>query len=226
MIVNMIYNGELTLPASAEKTKDGYYCLEENGRAWRVKRYAAYFYVENVEIEALQHNFGRYEIRLTGYPTGSTYEIVGEAHPHVNRRSACWGDLYRIAHVFLGENDIENFSGIVERLLRSYDPRSPYEGWWSEIHTCVACEGRINGSEHFYRCGQCGECLCRACVYHCLADLWWCEDCLPCRSTMCHRKRGCVKHIDWRPARVDRPNELGTEPPSPAGTIVQDELPF
>lgn len=168
-IVNLVYQGVVS-PTQRAGRKDGLYGpIDEGDRKWYVARGKAVCYIDDIVVPDLNnHNFGRYKITFKRYGTGmSNYSISGADHPHVYKGHACWGDLNALASTFLKTNDIENFVGIAETLLKSYNPANPYAGWWTTRWECAVCESNFFGTEGLLRCWNCGDAICGFCAIKC-----------------------------------------------------------
>jgi len=200
-LVNLIYRGQFS-PPEPPRRKDGFYRLEKG--EFLVKDGTVKIYHKDVVVENLgNHNFGNYTVTMTRYDFGSSYAIRGAKHPHVLGSRACWGDLHKIAHQFLLDNDAEQFAGISRALLETYFPGSEYGGWWSRQVRCGGCS--IALADHHDSCRFCGVPLCSVCEIRCDAGHVWCKDhfgahdmCRTCRLTCGHaqgRRRESLPNV-------------------------------
>ena len=103
-------------------------------------------------------------------------------HPHVRDRSVCLGDATTSIQTALQQGRIADAFRLVERVLLTYNPASPYRllREWSDI-ACEDCGERV-GSDEIASCSNCGNEVCGGCE----------QVCDGCESTFCSR---CVIRI-------------------------------
>lgn len=171
---------------------------------------------ENTEIQ-----FGSFRIDLnTDNPMGdiiisSIDEIVsyqGHVHPHVDNSVLCEGDGIDLLREALSRGRIEDYFGIVESILRTYNDDSAYTklGEWYESDEdtfyCESCEtNRPNDMSQYCNyceregcfnclegssCSDCGEWKCDKCLVRCnecsnSTCQECCYSCVGCGDSLC-----------------------------------------
>ncbi|WP_278471814.1 hypothetical protein [Gimesia maris] len=126
--------------------------------------------------------------------------ITDEAvtHPHVQSDNVCEGDARVPIKRALEQGRLLDFFVLVSRLLRTYNPESPYvalSDWHSaECHEC----GDVVTTEEQTHCTNCENRLCRQCANRCVdCDSSYCHDCVTrceiCRDDCCE---SCLKECE------------------------------
>jgi len=111
-------------------------------------------------------------------------------HPHVSDDRLCTGDAFASITSSLLSGRICDFFLIVQRVLNTYNPDSPYvklEDWEGE--GCSDC-GYTIGEDSRYWCEECEQNFCAECISGCLCcDTSICCDCLTscpvCEESVC-----------------------------------------
>lgn len=99
-------------------------------------------------------------------------------HPHVSCERLCEGDGYVSIARSLEQGRLFDFFSIIENILHTYNPDSPYVSLadWSGV-PCYDCGYTISDEEAYY-CEQCDRDFCDSCVvYCCSCDLPVCHSC-------------------------------------------------
>lgn len=202
-LINLIFQKKITPPEPPTR-KDGFYALSFEGRDWLVKPGVARFYCRDVILEDLNnHNFGTYSITCRYWEGSRTadYRVTyGKAHPHILHGKICFGNVHNLAHQFLGRGDAEGFAGVVDQVIRIYNPDSPFEGWWRERWQCRDCRQNFYGRADTH-CAVGRQPLCGMCAIPCKkrAGIFLCKD---------HRLpecRGCEEDCEKANPSIDWP---------------------
>jgi len=176
---------------------------------------------EPIELESIL--LGRFEIqldcsRLTGGP--NTYRVVAldpnpaacnesVTHPHIQGEVVCEGDGTQPIRHALEEGRLFDFFTIVDNLLKTYNPESPYvslSDWFGvecadcghtidedDRRTCEKCDATVC-VDCYVICSHCREILCAACVSQCEdCEQYFCKTYLTeCSKCSVERCRGCL----------------------------------
>lgn len=106
-------------------------------------------------------------------------EKRGYFHPHVDSGRLCSGDAQNALALAITSLDIQAFFEIVEAVLNTYNPESPYikiEEWTG--YTCSDCGAP--GLSEYYTCegGDCWVTLCSDCALFCSeCEQYYCTSC-------------------------------------------------
>lgn len=89
-------------------------------------------------------------------------------HPHVQGKHLCEGDGSGAVRAALRGGRLLDFFQIVDRILHSYNPESPYVSLdrWDGV-VCQDCDAALDGEQDNDGCTACGRDLCCECAYHC-----------------------------------------------------------
>lgn len=134
-----------------------------------------------------EFDFGKFEIRLDlrAVTTGRSdqpYEIHsidrranysgGYYHPHVTGHGLCVGDGGPAILTALRQGRFLDFFTIVNQILATYNPDSPYAELSSWLrsepeYSCASCEDDIHDPDDVHRCDVCDETYCGECASYC-----------------------------------------------------------
>ena len=153
---------------------------------------------------------GAFEIRLELAELNSDspfhYQVIAQepqppitddavTHPHVQSDNVCEGDARVPIKRALEQGRLLDFFVLVSRLLRTYNPESPYVAL-SDWHSaeCREC-GDVVTTEEQTHCTNCENRLCRQCANRCVdCSSSFCHDCATrceiCRDDCCE---SCLK---------------------------------
>ena len=116
-------------------------------------------------------------------------------HPHVQSDNVCEGDARVPIRRALEQGRLLDFFVLVSRLLRTYNPESPYVAL-SDWHSaeCSECADVVTSEEQTH-CTNCENRLCRQCANRCVdCSSSFCHDCATrceiCRDDCCE---SCLK---------------------------------
>jgi len=185
-------------------------------KSWEAVRLSGnYLYVKIKDIILSDNkesiNLGCFEIRLNISDPSSNDLVVtqndsiesdnGYPHPHIDRinNKLCVGEGFDIMQEALIHGRLEDYFRIIEAILRTYNPRSAYEGleeWYNPDHDgqfkCYNCLEWCD-DEDGYLCDSCNTQYCNNCVEegeHCInCHIWFCSECSTsckdCGGTLC-----------------------------------------
>jgi hypothetical protein len=141
---------------------------------------------------------GPFEIRLELRPPlrTSDYRVIAHdpqppacqsdvTHPHVRDEVLCEGDGHAAIRQALAEGRLVDFFEIVERILKTYNPESPFVelGLW-DGEDCSDC-GETTRPEDRYECQRCESPTCIDCAATCSGcDSTFCAYCI-CKCFVC-----------------------------------------
>ncbi|MBI9018703.1 MAG: hypothetical protein JEZ07_15725 [Phycisphaerae bacterium] len=127
------------------------------------------------EIEKLATNPPYRIIALDPNPAGSDEDIT---HPHVSHEKLCEGDGYNLIRKALMTGRINDFFTIVNQILNTYNPDSPYVSLedWSGF-SCTDCGYTVAADDNYY-CNTCNNTYCESCSTCCqLCETTVCLSC-------------------------------------------------
>ncbi|QDU52240.1 hypothetical protein [Gimesia panareensis] len=144
---------------------------------------------ESIVLEGVY--LGAFEIRLELADQNSDspfhYTVIAQdpqppitddavTHPHVQSDNVCEGDARVPIRRALEQGRLLDFFVLVSRLLRTYNPESPYVAL-SDWHSaeCSECADVVTSEEQTH-CTNCENRLCRQCA----------NSCVDCNSSFCH----------------------------------------
>ena len=185
------------MPSMADLAKELEQLNEEFGQ-WDYDRthHALSVVTEPIELDGLY--LGPFRIRLylcdlREARRGQPYDVIATdprpaasaehvTHPHVSDDRLCTGDAFASITSSLLSGRICDFFLIVQRVLNTYNPDSPYvklEDWEGEA--CSDCGYTMN-DENRYWCESCEQNFCSECISGCpCCDTSICVGCLsPC----------------------------------------------
>ena len=91
----------------------------------------------------------------------------GCSHPHIQDNYLCMGDAEEGILSSMKTGNVYNLFQILNSVLTTYNPRSPYislENWYGI--PCSSC-GRTSSIEDTYNCSNCDDTFCDECIYSC-----------------------------------------------------------
>ncbi len=114
-------------------------------------------------------------IALEPNPSGSDSDVT---HPHVSHEQLCEGDGHMPIRKALRQGRICDFFVIIQQILSTYNPGSPYvslDNW--EGTSCYDCGYSVSGDECYY-CDFCNYDFCSDCSTYCrICDATVCLGC-------------------------------------------------
>ena len=136
---------------------------------------------DHIELEGM--DFGTFNIELNlremvNLNKESSYRVVAQepnragteyevTHPHVSHNRLCEGDGYNTIRKALTQGRLTDFFMIVENILKTYNPESPYvslEDW--DGTPCYSCGYNVSGDDSYY-CECCDRDFCSECSTYC-----------------------------------------------------------
>ena len=200
----------------------------------------------NIELEGFYFGCFKIELNLkhiSKINSESPYRIIAQSpcpassdsevtHPHVHSNRLCEGDGFNSIRNALIQGRLIDFFTIVENILNTYNPESPYVSLddWDGI-SCYSCGYSVSGDDCYYceccdndfcsecstYCKSCDITICDSCAYHCAN----CEDsiceecreiCLECANAFCSDcidKDGyCKTCADMRKEKENEKNNI------------------
>jgi len=114
-------------------------------------------------------------------------EGTGYSHPHVDQGQLCSGDGGLLMKEAICQGRLEDYFGIVEAILRTYNENSPYRPlteWYEPSREdqffCENC-GEWRDNEEYASCDSCGHITCSSCrntVERCTGCRnYYCDEC-------------------------------------------------
>lgn len=129
------------------------------------------------------------------------YNPSGEfVHPHVTGSHLCAGDGKGAAITAARAGRYYDFFVIVNQIISTYNPSSPYAELVSWIrgheYICYSCEEGLSDGDRF-SCENCGEMFCDSCSSYCdVVDVSYCTNCIENERCECDHigESGCLCH--------------------------------
>jgi len=137
-----------------------------------------------------------YVIALDPHPAATSSDVT---HPHVSNDILCEGDGHTAICMALEQGRICDFFNMIESILNTYNPDSPYvplSEWTGR--PCYDC-GYICDNESSYYCSCCDQDFCESCSSYCrMCDETICLGCAGkcecCEELICkHCAQQCVE---------------------------------
>lgn len=173
-----------------------------------------------LEYMGMSFDFGEFQITLdmtaVAAKASKPYEIRAVnprwtpdhayCHPHLTGRDLCAGDGGTAALRATAEGRLYDFFVIINQILNTYNPDSPYaklDVWVNgeydreddeDTGVCDICDERI-ALDDLYSCSNCDQLICENCSSYCGAqDATYCSDCISEASCACSMQggNGCV----------------------------------
>jgi hypothetical protein len=192
-------------------------CLkEEYGERFGISKQDKFIFLitDNIILEDendVSYDFGQFRIELY-YDEHKHYFVKAlqplchrtndhYTHPHISCDKLCEGDATEAIAISLAEGRLTDFFDLINSILKTYNPRSPYSPLetWLSGDNCYECGSELH-EESICTCNLCGssDVYCNDCMYYCdSCNEYVCSDhfvrCSECSSRFCEE---CMSTCD------------------------------